>query len=201
MNPRIEKIIKLPAYQRVLILLALVACLIGAFIYVLYLPKMEELKELQEKNVKLQAKLQEDQRIAGNLAKFKAEYEKMQEQLGQALTELPDSKEIPALLTSIAAMAKDSGLDILRFKPGNEAPKGFYAEVPVELKLAGSFHEAAMFFDAVAGLSRIVNISNVSLSSPKVSSEKTMLSVDCLATTFRFLEDSKDNTKGKGKGK
>ncbi|MFA5585823.1 MAG: type 4a pilus biogenesis protein PilO [Saccharofermentanales bacterium] len=191
MNPNVEKIIKLPLYQRLLILLVLLLSLMGVFVYFLYMPKMDELKQLQDKNAQLQTKLQEDQRIAGNLSKFKAEYEKMQEQLNQALTELPNQKEIPALLTSIAAVAKDNGLDILQFKPGNESPKGFYAEVPVDLKLSGSYHEAALFFNAVSSLSRIVNVSKVSLGNPKENDGKTMLSIDCLATTFRFLEETK----------
>ena len=169
--------------------MAVVAVLVGGFIYLLYLPKMDELQGLRGRNGQLQAKLQEDRRIADNLPRFKAEYEKMQEQLGKALTELPNQKEIPALLTSIAAMAKDNGLDVLRFQPGNESPKGFYAEVPVQLKLAGSFHQTAMFFNAVADLSRIVNINNLTLGSPRTNGGVTTLSVDCLATTFRFLEE------------
>ena len=57
------------------------------------------------------------------------------------------------------------------------------------LKLVGSFHQTAMFFNAVADLSRIVNINNLTLGSPRTNGGVTTLSVDCLATTFRFLEE------------
>lgn len=190
MNPRVEQILKLPTYQRVLILSILLLVVIGGFVYLFYLPKQEEYRDLQERNRTLMAKLQEDRRIANNLPKFKAEYEKMQQQLNQALTELPNEKEIPNLLTSIASLAKENGLDVLRFRPGGEIAKGFYAEVPVQLELVGSFHDVALFFQAVGNLSRIVNITNLTIGNPKTAEGQTTLSVNCLATTFRFLEGS-----------
>lgn len=190
MNPRIEKILKLPVYQRVVILCLLLLVLVGGFVYLFYLPKQEEYRGLQEQNRSLQAKLEEDRRIANNLPKFKAEYEKMQQQLEQALTELPNKREIPNLLTSIASLAKDHGLEVMRFRPGGESPKGFYAEVPVTLNLVGSYHEVAMFFQSVGDLSRIVNISNVAMGNVKTVEGRTVLTVECLATTFRFLEGS-----------
>ncbi len=191
MNPRLEKILKLPPYQRCLILVGLLLAIAGAFVYLFYLPQKDELGKLRKKEASLQARLGESQRIARNLPKFKAEYEKMQGRLNEALSELPNAKEIPTLLTSISSLAKENGLDILRFKPDGERPRGFYAEVPVELKLTGSYNQVALFFQSVGNLPRIVNIGNLSLGSPKRGDNGTTLSVNCLATTFRFLEKSK----------
>ncbi|MHB1398627.1 MAG: type IV pilus inner membrane component PilO [Trichloromonadaceae bacterium] len=190
MNPRVEKILRLPRYKRILILVGLMALVVAGFVYLLYMPQQAELALVRQETAALEAKLQEGRRIAADLPKFKAEYEKMQEQLKLALTELPDSKEIPTLLSSIATRAKDNGLSVLRFKPGNETPQGFYANVPVELKLSGSFHEFAMFFASVGNMPRIVNISNLTMGNPKQDGRRTELSVDCLATTFRFLEEA-----------
>ncbi|NIR47567.1 type 4a pilus biogenesis protein PilO, partial [candidate division KSB1 bacterium] len=67
------------------------------------------------------------------------------------------------LLTSISSLAKDQGLEILRFRPLGEQPKGFYAEVPVQMSLVGSFHDVVMFFDKVGKLPRIVNINNLNI--------------------------------------
>lgn len=189
MNPKIEKILRWPRYKRVLLLLGMIVVVVGLFVYLVHLPQREELALAKQETAALEAKLQEGRRIAADLPKFKAEYEKMQEQLKLALTELPDSKEIPTLLTGIATRARDNGLSVLRFKPGNEVPQGFYADVPVELKLSGSFHEFAMFFASVGNMSRIVNISNLVMGNPKQEGRRTELSVDCLATTFRFLEE------------
>ncbi len=189
MNPKVEKILRWPRYKRVLLLLGVMLLLVALFGYLVFMPQQQELATIKQEVADLDLKVQEGRRIAGDLPKFKAEYEKMQEQLKLALTELPDSKEIPTLLTNIATRAKDNGLSVLRFKPGSEVPQGFYADVPVELKLSGSFHEVAMFFASVGNMSRIVNISNLTMGNPKQEGRRTELSVDCLATTFRFLEE------------
>jgi len=196
MNPTIEKILNLPLYQRVLILGGLLGLIVGGFVYAAYLPKTTELSELKETRVRLEAKLQEDQRIADNLPKFRAEFEKMQEKLDLALAELPNQKEIPTLLTNIASLAKDNGLDVLLFRPGGETNKGFYAEVPVQLKLVGSYHEVGMFFYHVGNMSRIVNINNLNMGGAKADGGRNLLAVDCLATTFRFIEGAQGQ-KGK----
>lgn len=196
MNPHVEKLLKLPLYQRLLILAGVMAVLAGLFVYLAYMPKQEELQGLRLENEKLQVKLLEDRRIAANLPTFKAEYQKMEQQLETALTELPNQREIPTLLTSIASLAKDNGLDVLRFKPAGESPKGFYAEVPVELKLVGSYHQVASFFQAVGNLSRIVNIGNLNLTTSRSTETENLLSVDCMATTFRFLEGGTAAAKG-----
>lgn len=198
MNPRVEKLLKLPIYQRILILAGVMAVLAGLFVYFAYMPKQVELQGLRLENEKLQVKLLEDRRIAANLPTFKAEYQKMEQQLETALTELPNQREIPTLLTSIASLAKDNGLDVLRFKPAGESPKGFYAEVPVELKLVGSYHQVASFFHAVGNLSRIVNIGNLNLTTSKSTETENLLSVDCMATTFRFLEGGTAPAAAKG---
>ncbi len=190
MDPRIEKILKLPRYQRSLIVVAVMVLVAGAFYWFMYMPKHKEYTNLQQRNASLELKLQQDRRIANNLPKFRAEYEKMKQQLESALKELPNKKEIPTLLTSIAALAKDNGLEVLRFQPGGEAAKGFYAEVPVSLKLVGSYNEVASFSYDVGNMSRIVNLSNLSLTGPKSEPGRTVLAIDCLATTFRFIEEA-----------
>ncbi|MDT8420966.1 MAG: type 4a pilus biogenesis protein PilO [Desulfuromonadales bacterium] len=198
MDPRVEKVLKLPLYQRILIVLVLMVLLAAGFYYLFYQAQLEEYAKQEKMLETVTAKLVENRRIAANLPKFKAEYENLKLQLDQALTELPDKKEIPALLTSIGDLARQQGLDVLLFKPATEVTKGFYAEVPVDLKLTGAYHDVAMFFDAVGNLPRIVNIGGLKMGKAKEVDDRTSLSVDCRATTFRFLE-SADESGGKGK--
>ncbi|GAB4170349.1 MAG: type 4a pilus biogenesis protein PilO [Geothermobacteraceae bacterium] len=190
MNPTVEKIIKLPAYQRVLLLLLLLGLLAGAFVWFIFLPQQEELKSLQAESQRLQVRLQQDQRIANNLPKFQAEYERLKKRLEEALTELPNKQEIPSLLTSIAAVAKDNGLDVVRFQPGGEVNKGFYAEVPVSLRLSGTFHQVALFSYAISKLPRIVNLNNLSLKPTNTAGGRAILDINCTAVTFRFVENA-----------
>ena len=201
MNPRVEKVLNLPAYQRVLILLVIIACLGAGFYFLIYQSQIDQHASLLKKRDSVDAELKKNQKIANNLEVYRAEYEKLQIQLEEALGELPLEKEIPSLLTGIGNLAKDEGLDILRFKPTNEVPKGFYAEVPVELKLTGSYHQAAAFFDAVSKMERIVNIQGLSLDGPKEVEGKTALGIDCRAITFRFIEQPPAEQQQKKGGK
>lgn len=199
MDPRIDKIMKLPTRQKVIILIAVVLLIGAALFFGLLQPKMKELKELQTRLDGLRAEVQEKKRVADNLPKFKADYEKLQKELESALTELPNQKEIPSLLTSITSAGKGAGLDFLRFAPKPDVPKDFYAEVPVDIVVYGSYHSLANFFTTVGNLPRIVNMQNVTFSDIKTDRGRTMAKVSCLATTFRFLDkkEIKDDKKKK----
>lgn len=155
MNPRLEKLLKLPRYQRFAIGFIFLGLIAGGFYYFLYMPKNQELENLQLRSLALEKSLRQDRKIANNLARYRAEYQEMQKELKKALKELPNEKEIPSLLTTVSSLAKDNGLDVLKFKPGQEIPQGFYASVPVSLKVVGGYHELGKFFASVGNLSRI----------------------------------------------
>jgi type IV pilus assembly protein PilO len=199
MDPTIEKILKRPTKDKIAILI-LVLILVGVgFFFGLEQPKLKELKVQQGNLEKVRVQVQETKRIADQLPKYRAEYEALKRELEGALTELPNQKEIPSLLTSITNVGKSAGLDFLLFKPKNEEPRDFYAAVPVDIVVHGTFYNVANFFAAVGNLPRIVNINNVVFSDIKQDADKkrTLLRVNCLATTFRFLDkkETKDEKK------
>ena len=199
MNPRLEKALNLPTYQRVLIVLLIMAALAAGFYFMFYQPQLERHTSLIEERDAAAVQLRKNQKIAGNLAVYKAEYEKMQVKLDEALAELPLEREIPKLLTRVGDLAKEKGLEVLRFKPSGEVTKGFYAEVPVELKLSGSYHQAGAFFDAVSKMKRIVNIQNLTMGGAKEVDGRMALNIDCRALTYRFVDNPPD-ANGKQKG-
>ncbi len=197
MDPRVEKILKLPTKQKILIVVLVAIIEAAALVWFVYLPKHKELTGLKAELAKLQGEIDEKTRIANNLPKLKAEYDQLNVELAKALTELPNSKEIPSLLTSITSLGKNAGLDFLVFRPKGEVPKDFYAEVPVDIVISGSYFSVANFFAAVANLPRIVNITNVAFTDIKSFNNRMMTKVTCLATTFRFLDkkEIKDDKK------
>ena len=197
MDPNVEKILKLPTKQKIMLLVLVSIIEVAALVWFLYLPKHKELDELNAQLDKLQVEITEKTKTANNLPKLKAEYEQLNQELEHALTELPNSKEIPSLLTSITTLGKNSGLDFLTFRPKGETPKDFYADVPVDIVVSGSFYSVGNFFAAVANLPRIVNITNVAFSDIKSVNNRMMTKVTCLATTFRFLDkkEIKDDKK------
>ncbi|WP_305044330.1 type 4a pilus biogenesis protein PilO [Geoalkalibacter sp.] len=196
MDPRIEKIFKLPRYQRILLLVLVVALIGAGFYFLIYSVQLEEVAQLEREQETLTRRLEENRRIARNLDQVRAEYESLQQQLAKALIELPNEKEIPTLLTNISNLAREQGLEILLFKPMGEVNRGFYAEVPVDIRLVGSYHDVAMFFYNVGQLPRIVNISNLSMESARREGGPAQLRVDCRATTFRFVETPAESKGG-----
>ncbi len=202
MHPQVEKFINLPMKQKLAGMVLLLIAIGAGFFFGLEKPKLAELKDLQAKLDKLRSDVTETRKLANNLPKFKAEYEGLKKDLDNALTELPNSKEIPALLTSITSAGKSSGLDFLVFRPKMEIPKEFYAEVPVDISVSGPYLGIANFFVAVSNLPRIVNITNVAFADIKNDKGRNIVRVNCQATTFRFLDkseskDSKDEKKKK----
>ncbi len=199
MDPRLDKILRLPNKQKIAFLIIIIVLEGAGFFFGLYQPKLNELKVLQEKLETLRTEIRDTRKIADNLPKFKADYAKLQQELESALTELPNQKEIPTLLTSITSAGKGAGLDFLIFRPKPEQSKDFYAEVPVDIAVNGPFHSVASFFVSVGALPRIVNMNNVNISDIKNDKGRTTIKVTCLATTFRFLDkkELKDDKKEK----
>lgn len=188
-----DKIARLPNKQKIIILVALLLAVAALSFFFLLKPKYAELNDLKVKLDTLQQQIQKDRQVAANLPLLLKEYDKLNRELAAALTELPNQKEIPALLTSVTDEGKKAGLDFLVFKPGTEVKLDFYASVPVDITVAGSFKSVGDFFAAVGSLPRIVNISNVNFSDIKSAGDRTGLKVTCLATTFRFLDKKEQN--------
>ncbi|MHC1698466.1 MAG: type 4a pilus biogenesis protein PilO [Geobacteraceae bacterium] len=188
MDLGIDKIAKLPNKQKIALLILLLLAVFAALFFLLIQPKYKELKGLEEQLARLQQQVQENRILAARLPILQKEYDQLTRQLEAALTELPNQKEIPKLLTSVTDEGKKAGLDFLVFRPQAEQPKDFYAAVPVDITVSGKFSSVGNFFAAVGNLPRIMNISNVNFSDIKSSGNETSLKVTCLATTFRFLE-------------
>ncbi|MDX1815881.1 MAG: type 4a pilus biogenesis protein PilO, partial [Thermodesulfobacteriota bacterium] len=178
---------KIPPRQKIL-LTVLICLLIGVgYYYLYYREASQEIATLQTKLAGLESKIKEQEVIAKNLPSFQAEVRRLEEQLGLLLKQLPNSAEIPSLLKNISDLGMESGLDFLKFTPGGESGKGFYAEIPVTISVTGKYHGFALFADKVSHLPRIVNLSNIVFSNPKAMGEdQRHVTVSCTATTFRF---------------
>ena len=196
MNEQIQRICELPVTHRVAILVGSVGLVV--LLYWLYfygdlsegVLKLE--KEIEGKEgLKIQIAQQEG--IAQNLEQFREEVRRLDIELDTALSELPDKKEIAGLLSKISDKARDAGLDIKSFKPSGSRKKDFYAEVPVNIQVTGTYHQVATFFDEVGRLDRIVNIGNFDIAEPVVGDERIILKTNVTATAFRFLDEKERN--------
>ncbi len=181
-----DKIEALSRMHRILICVGVFLILGGGFFYLIYMPRSGKVSELKTNYEEIENKLVKARASAKNLKRFWKQFEEAQVKFRLALQLLPDKKEIPNLLEGISNSGKDSGLEFISFRPGQEVSKDFYAEIPVNITVNGGYHNLAMFFDRVARLSRIVNILNISIRAPKEA--EGVLNATCVATTYRFLE-------------
>ncbi len=165
---------------------AIAAVLFFAFIK----PTQDKTMVAQARNGSLVAERDENRDIAENRERWERRVEVLNEELAKAIKELPNEREIPELLRRISSIGKKIGLEFLLFQPLPEVPRDFYADVPVKLKIEGSFHEVATFFDRIGKLNRIVNIRDISMASPFERSGKIILTTDGTAVTYRFLSDA-----------
>jgi type IV pilus assembly protein PilO len=185
-----ETIANLSPGRKLLLLLAIVALFIGAYWYAVYRGQAADIDRLQSDLNKKQAKLNENEAIARNLPRFKEEAKKLNLQLARVVQELPNSREIPNLLQTISNLGSQNGLDVVYIKPQNDVDKGFYAEVPISIKVKGGYHELGLFLDAVSKLSRIINVTDVTMGNAKEDerSGSIILDISALATTYRYIE-------------
>ncbi|QSQ23862.1 type 4a pilus biogenesis protein PilO [Pyxidicoccus parkwayensis] len=144
----------------------------------------------------LDLELAEKSEIAQNLNDRRREMDVLEQKLAEALTELPEKKDIEELLAQINDIGKKSGLEISSVTPDKEFVGGgeFFARIPLKMTVSGNYHEIALFLQEMANMRRIVNVNNIKLETPTLKNEKVVLQSSFLATTFRFVEQAKPAT-------
>ena len=190
MQPYLDKFAKLPGSTKMIVLVVLVVAVGFGYYMMFHIPQQETLESLQGQISGLRAERDKNAKIAEHLDEYKAEVARLQEDLERAKALLPNDREIDDLLKSVANLGKKVGLQFLLFRPLPDVQRDFYAEVPVEISISGGYHEVALFFAKVGQLKRIVNIQNVTMSSPVEKNGKMQVTVTGQAVTFRFLENA-----------
>jgi type IV pilus assembly protein PilO len=202
----LDKLAKLPKGARMAVVPVLMVIVFGVYGYLFFVPARQELAKAEQERLQLQRKLSEVRAVAANEQAVRDEIAMLEKKLAVALRQLPDSKELPVLLTDVTSLGKNAGLDFRAFRPQQEIRRAFYAEVPIDIEFTGGFHDIATFFDQIARLPRIINITDLEMTIGKENSVKTLLTVEGKATTFRFVEPDPEpqvdpKAKGKGKGR
>ena len=180
----------MPPKQRYLLIGLLGGGIVAVYVWLLMLPLWESKGKLETDLQKLQADLDQKRMIAANRPKLEAEIKVLEKQLEVVLVKLPEDKDIPKLLTQVNTLGLQAGLEFLLFRPATSVKKGFYAEVPIDIRIEGDYHALGTFLDRVSKLERIVNVADLKigpLSAEKQQSNRT-ISADFKATTFTFLE-------------
>ena len=156
----------------------------------LYGPSQRALTDLQAEVSQRRTELDSKRSKTNARAALERDLRDLGAELKRAQARLPDQREIANLLDSVAASGRQAGLEITLFRQKPEVPHDFYAEVPVEMQMRGTYQDVALFLDRVKRLDRIVNVANIQLTKPRLEGERMLLDAACTATTFRFLDEA-----------
>ena len=184
---QIERFSKAPLKHKFLGLL-LVTLLFGAVFYFVFYSDMEsKISGLDTQINMLRQEVASYEDKKQKYMAFRAEVNKLLEEQKELVKVLPTEAEIPSFLQSLHAQAELAGLNILTFQPGGEQAQNFYAKIPVEMSISGTYHQINKFFYSVGQLKRIVNIQDLTLGGAKELEQGIMLQAKFAASTFRFL--------------
>ena len=201
-----DSISKLSNSKKILILAGLLIVLGGLYVKTFILPDQEALADMRLQYGKLSKEYTESKAITADLKRYQDEVKKMNEEFTEALKQLPNEREIPEILRNISSLGKEAQLEFVLFKPKNEEPQQFYAKVPIELILIGTYHNTGVFFDKVSNLRRIINVVDFNMGRAKEGARgkeganEVLVRTSCLINTYRFIEKKGEERKSEKKG-
>jgi type IV pilus assembly protein PilO len=152
-------------------------------------PKKPELDAARAEEQSLLATLEQKAKKAANLDAYKAQLAEMEQSFGAMLRKLPNKTEVPNLLTDISQQGAGAGLDQKLFQPSAQVIKDFYAELPIKMRLTGSFHAIGAFVSGIAALPRIVTLHDVEITQSSRTPGTDQLQLDVTAKTYRYLDE------------
>jgi type IV pilus assembly protein PilO len=148
------------------------------------------LQKSQQEELDLRAQFENKQQRAANLAAYKAQLGEMERTFGAMLRQLPGRTEVPNLLVDISQTGLAAGLSEKLFQPSSEQNKGFYAELPIKIRLVGSYHQFGSFVSGIAALPRIVTLHDLEIKPVNATGAGfDNLTMDVTAKTYRYIED------------
>ena len=178
----------------------LFVALTGTFIYLWPVRSQLPVLDLARKEEQdLRQTFDEKQRKAANLEAYKGQLKDMERSFGAMLRQLPGRTEVPNLLVDISQTGLAAGLKEKLFQPDPEVRKDFYAELPIKIRLTGSYHQFGTFVSGIAALPRIVTLHDIVIVPEAKDAGPDRLTLDVTAKTYRYLEDSEMAASEKGK--
>jgi type IV pilus assembly protein PilO len=173
-----------PIAPRILSTICLVALVIVLGWYFYWNGQIEELDAGQQEEQKLKDSFKQKMQQAISLEALKEQRKLVLQYVATMEKQLPSKSEMDALLSDITQAGVGRAMTVDVFKPGQIVAKDYYAELPIDIKLTGSYHDMGEFASDIAKLPRIVTLNNLSISTGKDSS----LILDVVAKTFRYLD-------------
>jgi len=176
-----------PLPIKVLTVLLLCAGVLGLGYWRLTQPKIEELKQVEAREIALKEELVSKQQKAANLEVLRQQLADIRQTMVEMRQKLPTETEVPDLLQDVSQTGLAAGLEFEIFKPAPEQPQEFYIELPIQVRVTGNYHQFGTFISGVAGLERIVTAHDVKIR-PAAADKGDKLIMETTAKTYRYDE-------------
>ena len=174
-----------PALPKLGVLLLALLALIAASYFLDWQSQLESISEAQKKEIVLRETFLDKKKQAINLEAYRQQLADIEKSFGVLLKQLPGKSEMEALLTDINQAGLGRGMQFELFKPAaSENVSEFYAELPINIRVTGSYHDMGAFATDISKLSRIVLLTDVSLTQVKEGT----LAMDAIARTYRYVD-------------
>ncbi len=167
------------------LLLALIAIVVASY-FLDWQAQIEAIDGAQKKELALRDTFLDKKRQAIDLDAYLRQKDDIEKSFGTLLKQLPGKSEMEALLTDINQAGLGRGLQFVLFRPAAaEAVSEFYAELPISIRVTGSYHDMGAFASDISKLSRIVLLNDVALTQAKDG----QIAMDAVAKTYRYLDE------------
>ena len=186
----LETIKGLTNKQKFVVLFLVFVVVAGSFIWFVFIPKNEEIAKFERTISTLNNEINVLRVKVRRLDQLKREDLILQRKLREMKEQLPPEAEIEFLLKQVSDLGGVSGLDFKLWRPGAKIvnASGLYVEIPVSVEVAGGYHSVGVFFDKISKLRRIINVSNIRMSSPAIERNRVMIQASFSATAFASAE-------------
>ncbi len=179
-----------PAIIKTLAILLLCIVVWGGGYYAIIQEKQDDLLGLEQKEQQLRNEFETKTAKAVNLEAYKVQMVEMKVAFASMLKQLPRKSEVADLLIDISRTGLINGLQFELFKPEGERPVDFYAELPISMKVTGTYHQFGDFVSGIAALPRIVTLHNLTMAPMGKDSGKMSLTIT--AKTYRYFDQESD---------
>ncbi len=180
----------LPMPVKLVLLSFLFLVLMGLGYWFLWSDQMAEIDQAKAKEQELRKVFLDKKAQAIKVEAYKQQMVDIEKTFGALLKQLPDKSQMDGLLTDINQAGLGRGLEFDLFKPGQETVADFYAEMPIQIKIRGNYHDIGAFATDISKLSRIVTLNDLTIAPIGKDSKDTLLSLDATAKTYRYLDTS-----------
>jgi type IV pilus assembly protein PilO len=174
-----------PVLPKIVVLALLFVAIVAAGAFFDWKDQWESLERVQGEEVQLREQYTEKKAKAVNFDLYVQQLKEIEQSFGALLKQLPNKSEMDALLTDINQAGLGRGLQFELFRPASqERMSDFYAELPINVRITGSYHDMGAFASDIAQLPRIVNLNDVA-----IVNDKGVLAMEGVARTFRYLDE------------